>query len=260
MLFNFNKKSIILFALIFILASYFNKPVKNTIAFVISPVQSFLGNCGANVSQSVNYLFQAGNFQKENEKLKLQILALEQKIAEQKTIEQENQDLKDVVGSGLDKKFSLITSKTIVKKSTEDIVLIDKGEKQGVLQDMVVVTGQKVLVGRVSAVFADYSEVMLLSHPSMVLFNAKAPLKGIEALARGRGNGLLTLEFAPNDKALEKNDVLVSSLTGGIFPENFLIGHIAKYKKDDTDPIPYAEIDPAYKFLNSDLVFLIAPK
>jgi len=260
MLFNLNKKSIVFLALVLVLASYFSKPVKNTIAFVVSPVQGFFGSCEANISASVNYLFKAGSFQKENENLKLKILELEQKISEQKSIEQENKDLKDVVGSGLEKKFSLITAKTIVKKATEDIILIDKGEKQGVLQDMVAVTAQKVLVGRVFSVFPDYSEVMLLSHPSMVLFNVKAPLKGIEAMARGRGNGLLTLEFAPNDKALEKGDVLVSSLTGGIFPENFLIGHISKCKKDDTDPIPYAEIDTAYKFSVSDSIFLIAPK
>lgn len=258
--FQISKKSIFLVILLLVFLSYFNKPVKNVTFVATSPVNSFFGRVGANIAEVGRYFTTARYFQIENKELKNKIKELEQKIASQQIIEKENTDLKNAIGLKIDERFNLVTAKSITKYSTEDVITINKGENDGVFPEMTVITPENILVGRVTGVFPSYSEVTLLTHTLTPIFNSKVPSKNIEALSKGGGNGLLTFEYAPTDRALEEGDVLVSSLTGGIFPEGFLIGYVKKYKKSDTDPTPYVEIEPAYEFKYSDSVFLISPK
>ncbi len=245
---------------IFLLLYTFQSPIRSAFIFATSPLQvagTFLAN---SVNGSLNYFFNAGNFQRENGILRLKVASLEAELAQLQEIRRENESLREGMQLNLEKKLNVISAKTILKNPQTDTLLVNKGEIHGVLKGMAVITPENILIGRVGEVYSSYSSVDMISNTSFPLFNAKVATSGLEVVVRGKGNGLMGLEFAPADKAFHEGDILVSTLTGGIFPEGLLVGKISKFKKNDTDPVPTVEVSSDYRFTGSDYVFLVAPK
>lgn len=245
---------------IFLVIYTFQSPIKSAYIFVTTPISAVGQFFAFGLNSNISFLFNAGNFQRENDTLRLKISELQGKVAACQETTRENSNLRDAIKLHIESKLNLISAKTISKSPQTDSLIINRGEIQGVLPGMAVITAQNILVGRVAKTYTTYSEVDMLSNTALPIFNAKVATSGLEVLVKGAGNGLMKLEFAPSDKDLQEGDILVSTLTGGVFPEGMLIGKISMFKKNDTDAVPQVEVRSDYKFTGSDYIYLVAPK
>lgn len=163
---------------------------------------------------------------------------------------EENRELKNALNVELNKEFDLIFSEIVGKKISENIVVLNKGGKDGVLEKMPVVTGEKVLAGKVSKVYNNFSEVSLLTGEDFV-FDL---LIGGNVSAMGKGS---SFDMVPPEEEVKEGDIVLTSGLGGIFPKGLLVGKISSVIKNDADFYTKGEIEPSFRLKTANYLFII---
>jgi len=246
----------------------FGKEVKNFFYLVSSPIQKWFWGAGDKVSDFFEFISEMKNLKRENEELKLKIQELLTENISLKELKKENEILREALDAGIEKEFEITASQAIGKDVSRDFILINKGSRDGILENFPVITQQKVLVGKVSEVYKNFSHVLLISNPKSV-FDAKilAPkltegytLGGdseILGVVKGKGNLKIFLDLIPQEKEIKKGDLVITSALGGVFPEGLLVGEIEEVKKSDIEVWQKAEIKPAFDIKKTEILFVI---
>jgi rod shape-determining protein MreC len=110
-----------------------------------------------------------------------------------------------------------------------NIMLIDRGARDGVQVNMPVVTGEGIL-GRVILVAANNSQVQLISNADasvgVVVERTRSP-----GVLRGTGDRLLDLLYISNSDPVEEGDMILTSGLDGIFPKGMPVGKVVESQK-----------------------------
>jgi rod shape-determining protein MreC len=134
----------------------------------------------------------------ERDRLQAQVQALQQQVVELQTASQENERLRELLGyvSGprLPNDYTPITSRVLAQPANpyDQTILVAAGSADGVTTDSPVVTGDG-LVGRVTSVSTNASQVTLLTDQSIAVsaldLDTRAP--GVLRRSPGSGSGLV---------------------------------------------------------------------
>ena len=157
---------------------------------------------------------------------------------------------------GLQEEFKLEICQVIGKDISSDTILINEGFKDGLTKDLPVITQQKILVGRISEVYKNFSKVQLITQKD-TSFDAKILDTEISGLIKGEGNLRLFLDLIPPEKEIKKGDVVITTVLGGIFPRGLLVGEIEKVIKSDIEPWQQAKVKPAFNIEGLETLFII---
>lgn len=233
-----------------------NKEIKNFFYLISSPIQKFFWKMGNNFSDFFEGISQIKKFKKENEELKLKIQELLSENSQLKELKKENEFLREALEVGLEKEYKLILTQVIGKDISEDTILINKGEKDGILKDLPVITQQKILVGKITEVYKNFSKVMLITNKKSSL-EVKVQNKEIVGVMKGQGNLKISLEFIPKNEEIFEGDLIITTALGGTFPRGILIGEIKKIEKSDVEYFQRAEIEPYFNFAKIENLFVI---
>ena len=256
----FSKKKVLTGILVLIsvvcLLNLFSKEVRGFFYSISMPIQKIFWRAGERVLDFFEIFGRTKKLKKDVENLKFENQALLFQIAVLKELENENKILREALEIGLEKEFKLILVQIIGKDISQDFILIDKGEKDGILEGMPVITQQKVLFGRVSEVYENFSKVMLISSKKSS-FDVKILDKDISGVIKGKGNFKIFLDLIPQDKEILNGDTVISSSMGGIFPSGLLVGRIKEIKKSDVEPFQKAEIELFFDISQTETLFVI---
>jgi rod shape-determining protein MreC len=242
--------------IIFLSLSFFQKSTKNFFYSISEPFQKNLWRIGANVYDFFGGIFQGNNLKKENEELKLKIQELEAEKAFLKELKTENEFLKKSLDVGLEKEFKLILAEIVGNGVSADILIIDKGSKDGILKDLPVITEQKILVGKILEANENYSKIMLITNKESS-FNGKIQENEVEGVVKGIGNLNMYLDLLPKDKEIKEGDTVITSSLDKIFPKGILVGKVKEVKKNDLEPFQQAEISPSFNIKELKNLFVI---
>jgi len=261
-LFSKKKKNfIIALVLILIILSlnFYQKEVKNFFYLISSPFQKNLWRAGERVSLFFETVREIKSLKKENEELKLKIKEILAENLNLKELKKENKILRDALNIGLEKEFNLQLVSVIGKDISEDFLIIDKGSKDGLEKNLAVVTQQKVLVGRISEVYENFSKVMLISNKRSSFDGKISGLKEEEiyGVVKGGGKNKINFESVAQDKKVREGDKVITSALAGIFPSGILVGEIKEVKKNDVEPFQKIEIRPAFDLEKLEFLFVI---
>lgn len=255
-----NKKRILVIIflgiLLFLLLNFYQKEIKNFFYLISSPVQKILWKAGERVSDFFEMIVEMKNLKKENQELKLKIEELLAENVSLKELKKQNEILRTALGINLEKEFQLILTQVIGKDISQDYLLIDKGSREGVKTDFPIITQEKILVGKITEVYENFSKLILISNKKSS-FDAKISEREIYGMVKGKGNFKINLELVPKEKELKEGDLVISSAIGGIFPAGILVGKIEKIKKSDVEPFQQAEIKPGFDINNLQFLFII---
>jgi len=258
-------KIAIIFVLLVVLLAILNlaiNKIKNFFYLISSPIQKSLWRAGDKTSDFFETITTIKKLKTENEELKLKTQELLAKNIALTELEKENKILREALGVGLEKEFSLILAEVIGKDISQDSILIDKGVEDGLSNNLPVITEQKALIGRIDEVYAKFSRVILISNKESI-FNAKIQSSeenfnnDIAGVVKGKGNLQFSLELVSREKEIKEGDLLITTSLGGIFPKGLLIGQIQNVKKSDIEPFWRAEIKPAFDLKELEAVFII---
>jgi rod shape-determining protein MreC len=240
-----DKNRIIVSCLIFlvvILVLVFQTPVRSFFYTVSEPIQQWLWQKGKNSSDFLNGLFSFSALTRENEFLREENKELLSRIVEIGDLREENEELRTALGLGLADDYELTEARVFSVNLEQDFVLINKGKQDGIEKGMPVIDFHNVLIGRVEEVYANQSEVFLISNQALK-FSVEIEGKKINGLVKGKGKGEVFLDLVPKEEDLVSGALITTAGLEANFPHGLLVGRIGEIEKTDLAPFQKASIE-----------------
>lgn len=224
----------------------------------------------ANLVSGYLYLVEV---KQENERLKLQVKALEEELNHYVNASVQFNLLREQLGfleeSPGRKVFAEVIGESV--DNFHDVLIINKGRLAGIQRNFPVVLREGV-VGRIQSVTATQALVELIvdrRHKFPVILQssrerivAQGTGGGLEVRApdggivQGTGDGL-RLERIRMLADVRKGDRVVTSGLDGIFPKGLLVGTITTVNREKHELFQTAEIQPAVDFRKIEAVFVL---
>lgn len=230
--------------------------LKNTIFSISSPIQKWFWDIGNNISNFLACFFIKGDLIERVNLLEKENYSLLFENTYLRNLEGENQILREALGINLQKDFNLSIAEVCGKDLLADSILIDKGFKDGLRKDLAVITEEKILIGKISEVYENFSRVILISDKD-ISFDVRMAETNDYAIAKGQGSLRLLIDLIPQQSLIRKDDLVVTTSFGGVFPKDLLIGKVNKIEKSDTQSFQKAEISLFIDIKELRTVFVI---
>ncbi|MFA6376513.1 MAG: rod shape-determining protein MreC [Candidatus Paceibacterota bacterium] len=235
-----------------------NSAVKNASYLALEPVQHGIWNAGASIHGFLEPFAKINSAASENEQLRTQVNGLLAENAQINDLKKENDFLRQGLNLELDKEFDLKLANIVAKDIARDTLVINKGRRDMIDLGMPVITAQKSLVGKVTDVYEDYSEVTLITSKDFT-FDVRIG-NGIDGLAKGQGEYLAELGLIPKDKEFKSGDPVYTSAMGGIFPAGLLVGSVDKISRNDVESFQSATLVLSFDARGSRQIFVASGK
>ncbi|MBU0612059.1 rod shape-determining protein MreC [Patescibacteria group bacterium] len=189
----------------------------------------FGNNVGEKLSNTSSFFFSKKNLMQENENLKFQLDHISTRTLNYNSILDENNKLKEILGRAETNQMVLAGILSKPNQSPYDTLIIDAGEKEGVMAGQKIFALGNIPIGRVVDVFPSSSKVILFSNPGEktdVVISGRDIF--MQAIGRGGGNFEMIL---PRDLVLEKGAEIVLP---GVTP--YVLGIVQSILSDPRDP------------------------
>lgn len=117
--------------------------------------------------------------------------------------------------------------------SNARVVYVDRGSADGIERNMAVVTS-KGIVGKVASAYPTASLVTLVTQQGFVA-GVVSQVSRVQALLRGTGSDVCTLDYVRNPFALQDKEWLYTSGEDRVFPKGFPVGQVRVTRKSNTE-------------------------
>jgi rod shape-determining protein MreC len=235
-----------------------NKGLGNFVYKIFSPIGTFFSKVGSSISGFFQVIISISDLNEENLALKQGNLVLEAENSTLIEVKRENDILKEALSiskSGQQiKEVASVVGKDI--QGIQDWILINKGSKHGIIKDMVVISPESALVGKISEVNSSFSKVTLIINKDSVVAGIVGNNR-IEGLVKRDDKGGLFIDFIPKTENLEINERIITSGMDNLYPKGILIGKIEIIDTSDNQIFQKITIAPAVDFSKLEEVFII---
>lgn len=237
--------------------------ISKAVSTVVSPISKLFRNVGTTIRSGVDSLSQNDKVDVEDLNLKIKML------------EQENRKLSDIVqrSEALKKEYELVNNSnlnlikanitSINANAWYDVFNVDVGIKDGVeMGDTVIVAASDKpesevgLVGKVTAVFSNYSEISAITDDSV-----KASIRSIRSgdggILTGMKKGELDAYMFDQNSDVIVGDEIITSGLGGVIKPNIYVGEVSKVETDETLLKKIIHITPGVDFKHLRTVYVV---
>lgn len=256
------KKTRAFFGFAFLLVFLAALPVSTVIAFK-SNANSLLKTPFSFSASSVSFLKDLLSFRKnasEVRQLKNTLSQFHLRTFEAEEMSRENARLSKLLNLGQSLVFSpkrMVFSRVIGRSpaSWTRAVLIDKGTRQGVRMNLLVLS-ESSLVGKVIETGPAVSKVLLITDPNfkMSVLIQRTRQAGV---LYGTPNGECRMKYISVEAELRAGDVVETAGMGGFFPKGLLIGTIEKCWREPGQMYQVASVKPVTDLSRIEEVALI---
>ena len=265
--FENNKKLFIILATIFCLAAALFtvnrvKPtfIENTFGFIITPVQKFNTSAVAWFRDKADYFNGISELQDENEELKRELEETKIELNRLEMVQQENDSLTGLLDvRSRYSQYTMVAANIIAKDTGNwyDAFTIDKGSKDGLAKDMVVLTGEG-LVGRIRQCGYNYAIVTSIIDDTDAISAKSLRTDDLGYISGDLSNkGMCKMEYIDNTAEITEGDEVITSNLSEIFPPGITIGYIQEVSSDSSALTKQAAVKPAVDFKHLDSVMVI---
>jgi len=224
------------------------RPIVYLAKGVAIPVKSFF-----------SIIFQLKNITHENTDLRLQVVELNQKLADYDERKRENEALRKELGFVAAAKYTLAACTVLSQNpfGSTDTLVLNCGADQGVQEGWAVVS-QGYLVGKV--IYAGKSSsTVLLATSSRFSSDVELSKTGADAIVTGSfGSGLILDRLSQND-TLEKGWVVVTAGINPAVPKGILVGEVGEVLTSSNELFKKTTLLSPIRFSGLDFVFIVHP-
>ncbi len=135
---------------------------------------------------------------------------------------------------------------------------INRGSSDGVQKGMPVVTVAGV-VGQILTSSPNYSKVLLATDPNSAI-DVITQKKRVQGIAKGLGRDAFGLHYVLKSAEIEKEDYVLTSGLGGVFPKGLMVGTVSEIKKSRRGMFQNIEIEPSVDFAQLEYLIIIMKK
>ncbi len=238
------------------------KPLKNTVSFTVTPVQSQINKIGNWFIDHISFLSNLSNIKKENDELRTKVEQLDAKVSQMEKEETELKRLRKLLD--LSEKYSEYPSvgANVIGRGPGnwfDTIVIDKGKKDGIEEGMNVLSGDG-LVGIVVEVQDRSSQIMSIIHDES---NVSAMSLKTSDICMVNGDqetieeGYIKIEDIDRNAEVAEGDEIVTSNISSKYLAGLTIGKIKDIKLSDSKLSKTAKLEPAVDFKHLQEVLII---
>ncbi|MFC1623936.1 rod shape-determining protein MreC [Candidatus Omnitrophota bacterium] len=195
----------------------------------------------------------------ENKLLRERINNFDKKLLSLQEAHLENIRLRKLLGFRESKKHKFIPSMVIAKDplGLGNTIIIDKGKKDNVDKDMVVISGNG-LVGRVRESGWSIARILLITDRDSVVGGILHRTRD-EGAIRGTASGI-TMKYLELNSTVKEGDSVVTSGFSGVFEKGILIGKVVSVEKDASGLYLRATLKPEVDMMRLEEVLVIRRK
>jgi rod shape-determining protein MreC len=207
--------------------------LRQTIAAVVYPLQRLSSVPGSLIVRVGEFFVTQSQLQRENEQLRRQELLNTGAMQVGKSLESENQHLRQLLGlrERLPREFIAAEILYSHRDPFTRRVVVDKGFQHGVKAGQAVVDEAGV-VGQVTRVFAWVSEVTLVTDKEQAV-PIQSVRSGLRGVTFGIGyDGTLELRFMPVNADIQNGDLLVTSGIDGTYPPGLPVAVVSNIERN----------------------------
>ena len=238
-------------------------PLSNLFSMVTSPVRNTV-TAAADWAEGVyTYVFRYSEMENEIQELRTQVTEMEELARQGQDALRENAQLRELLGLQERRRDLVFESARVTAPATSNwksTLTISKGSNFGIEAGDCVITEDGVLVGVVSTVGSNSSEVS-------TVINTDINMGGMVARTYSAGilegdftlmaEGCLKLSYLPDGAQLVSGDEVLTSGKGGIYPSGLVVGQVDGVFTDPSGQTRYAVIRPAVDLNSLIEVFII---
>lgn len=240
--------------------------VENGVGVTLNSVQGVIYKGMSNVKDWLGFITHFSQVKQENEQLKKENTDMQQKVSAYDSLQAENQRLSNILNyRDQHSQYNYVICNITGNATTGllDVLIIDKGSKDGVKNGFVVATPEG-LVGKVISTSDNSSQVGTLNNPNVQVSGKIQGTGVIDGIVDGytdsNNNKLARLDNMSQDTVVKQGDKIVTSGMGNLYPRDIPIGEVTSVAVDQTKISKYAIIKPYVDFNKLEEVFIVEPK
>ena len=219
------------------------------------------------IKDKINDAKEKNNLYDKYKKLQKKVKETDLINAQKKELERELEEMKNMLDLNSALSESSYLNATVVNRNIGywfNTITIDKGEKNGVKEDMAVITSEG-LIGKITKVTNYTSTVKLITSEDA---NNKTSIrievngKYIYGLLTGynRDTNTFTVEGISDNSEIPSGSFVTTTGMGNVFPSGILVGKVKNISKDHFDLARTIEIESAVDFNNISYVTVLKRK
>lgn len=240
--------------------------ISSGVGSVISPLQKIVYNINDKIKGSFEFFLNFSKVKQENEELASKNAELENKLIEYNRMKDENIRLREMFNySEANKNYNYIGC-NIIGYSGGNIsegYIIDKGTKDGVEKDMIIITPVG-LVGKVTKAEGNSSIVQTILNQNIAVASMVESTRETTGILQGitdnKNRNLTKLSNIPIDSEIKEGDVILTSGLGGMYPQEIRIGEVVSVEVDSVGIMKTATVKPYVDFTKLEELFVVVPK
>lgn len=231
----------------------------------LNPIQKVFFTINTKIKNEFQYVINFSSIRQENNALKEQNIKLENELIEYDNLKEENDKLRSMLNFKNQRDEYNYIGANIIGVSGENFLngyLIDKGTKNGIAKDMVIITGEG-LVGKIIEVHDTWSKAESIINQNIAVAGKVQSTKEtgiVKGFTDSKNNNLAKIEQLPMNSAVKAGDVITTSMLGKSYPDGIRIGQVTSVEEDKVKVMKTAIIKPYINFNKLQQVFIVAPK
>jgi rod shape-determining protein MreC len=247
-------------AFLVLLLGHWLRPASGAALSVAAPFASVISGVAGGIGDTVTAVVDAPGLRAQNAVLKRNnALLIKRNVLYQETAH-ENQILRRMTGfADRNNHMDLLPARVIGNDPNDPIsqyILINKGTRDGLRNDMTVVDQNGFFVGTTTQMTGNAAKVLLMTSPS-------SSVGAIDLSTRA--GGLVQGQFGSRPEfadvftrdRLRKNDLVVTSGQFNLFPRTILLGQVVSVSHQGSAIFQSAVIQPAADFQNLEMVQVV---
>jgi rod shape-determining protein MreC len=229
-------------------AQFVTEPVAGVVSGLTRPLADFVGNIGS-----------YGDIRDENRELRLENERLRADLARLREEQARATDVEGLLNLRNQRQTETFVFAQVIGRDPNplrDVIMIGRGSGDGVREGMTVLGRGGAMVGTVERVQEGMAWVRLITDAKSNV-NAVIQESRAQALASGRPDSKLAMQFLAQGVEVKPGDTVLSSGLGGSYPREYLIGKITKVEGGTLDLFKQAEIEPAVRLSSLEHVAVL---
>ncbi|EKY22276.1 rod shape-determining protein MreC [Clostridium celatum] len=240
--------------------------ISSGVGTIISPLQRIIYSVNDKLKNSFDFFVNFKNVKEENDALISENAELENKLVEYNRLKEENDKLREILNyANANKNYDYLGC-NIIGYSGGNIsngYLIDKGTKDGVEKDMVIISSQG-LVGKITRSEENFSIMQTILNENIAVAAMVESTRESTGIIKGIGDGknrnLISLTNLPIDSEIKEGDVILTSGLGRMYPKEIRIGEVISVETDNVKVMKSAVVKPYVDFNKLEELVIIIPK
>lgn len=228
---------------------------------LIAPVQRVTMNLSGNVYNFFSNLTRYYTLLDTRDELEAEIRRLKGRVSELEDMQYQNIRLREALEykEANKEQYELEIVNVIARDRQQwyNTLTIDKGSEDGLEVGMAVVNHQG-LIGQITNLSSSTANVLLITDSASAL-GAMIKINRSPGVIEGMGreSGFLRLMYLPKDALVLRNQEVITSGLGGVFPKGLPIGRIEKVEVDMNGLNQYALVRPYADFERLEEIFVV---